>query len=306
MRRLLVLLAIALLFSFLFVAVAHAEESQNEDPEEPPEFNPTILGIIVGFILSITNAPLQLLLGWIHDLMVEPVNPSLFSGIWSIITYILSLFYGLILLFIGFKFLFSGYSPEQRDNAKRNLTNIIIMIVLIQSSYILYCAGLELSGALTGIIFKMIDPDFFLFTIDNIPNIFLQFILEIPYIIHLVLTLVLLALRYIVVICGVALFPIGIFCYLIEPLRAYGKLILNVLLVIAILPFFYSIVFLASSMLLNITLFQNMKIILMIASFTIINFGTLIVLAFVIIKAALKVITPIMKVAGVVAKVAAI
>jgi len=305
MKRMFIVLAVALFFSFFFTAIAHAEGSQEEPPEQLP-FDPTILEILVDFILGIVNAPLQLLLGWIHDLMVEPVNPSLFSGIWSIITYILSLFYGLILLFIGFKFLFSGYSPEQRDNAKRNLTNIIIMIVLIQSSYILYCAGLELSGALTGIIFKMIDPDFFLFTIDNIPNIFLQFILEIPYIIHLVLTLVLLALRYIVVICGVALFPIGIFCYLIEPLRAYGKLILNVLLVIAILPFFYSIVFLASSMLLNITLFQNMKIILMIASFTIINFGTLIVLAFVIIKAALKVITPIMKVAGVVAKVAAI
>ena len=305
MKKWFTLLVIALFFSFLFIAIAHAEGSQEEPPEQPP-FDPTILEILIDFILSIINAPLQLLLGWIHSLMVEPVNPSLFLGIWSIITYILSLFYGLILLFIGFKFLFSGYSPEQRDSAKRNLTNIIIMIVLIQSSYILYCAGLEIAGALTGAIFKIIDPHFFLFTIDNIPNIFLQFILEIPYIIHLVLTLVLLALRYIVVICGVALFPIGIFCYMIEPLQAYGRLILNVLLVIAILPFFYAIVFLASSMLLGIPIFQNMKIILMIASFTIINFGTLIALAFVIIKAALKVITPIMKVAGVVAKVAAI
>jgi hypothetical protein len=304
MNKWFTLLVIALLFSFLFIAIAHAEDG-NEEPQQPP-FDPTILEILIDFILGIINAPLQLLLGWIHSLMVEPVNPSLFSGIWSIITYILSLFYGLMLLFIGFKFLFSGSSPEQRDKAKRSLTNIIIMIVLIQSSYILYCAGLELSGALTGAIFKMINPDFFLFSISGIPNIFLQFILEIPYVISLVLTLVLLALRYIVVICGVALFPIGIFCYLIEPLQGYGKLILNVLLVIAILPFFYAIIFLASSMLLGIPIFSNMKIILMIASFAIVNFGTLIALAFVIIKAAMKVITPVMKVASVVAKVAAL
>ncbi|MCX6741663.1 MAG: hypothetical protein NTX24_00610 [Candidatus Pacearchaeota archaeon] len=261
---------------------------------------------IFEFFLSVLNAPLQPLLDWIHSLMVEPVNPSLFSGIWSIITYILSLFYGLILIFIGFKFLFSGYSPEQRDSAKKSLRDIILMIVLIQSSYILYCAGLELSGALTGAIFKMIDPDFFLFTISGIPNIFLQFILEIPYIINMILTLVLLALRYILVICGVALFPIGIFCYLIEPLQSYGKLILNILLVVAIIPFFYAIIFLASSMLIGLPVFANMKIILMIASFTLVNFGTLIGLAFVIINAALKVITPVMKVAGVVAKVAAL
>jgi len=305
MRRLLTILAIAILFSFLFIAVAHAESGNEEPPQEPP-FDPTIIEILVDFILGIINAPLQLLLGWIKDLMIEPVNPSLFSGIWSIITYILSLFYGLILMFIGFKFMFSGYSPEQRDNAKRNLRNIIIMIVLIQSSYILYCAGLELSGALTGAIFKMIDPHFFLFTIDGIPNVFLQFILEFPYIINLVLTLIILALRYILVICGVALFPIGIFCYLIEPLQSYGKLILNILLVIAIIPFFYAIIFLASSMLVGLPVFAEMKIVLVMASFVLINFGTLIALSFVIINAALKVITPVMKVASVVAKVAAL
>jgi len=261
---------------------------------------------IFEFFLSVLNAPLQPLLDWIHSLMTEPVNTGLFASIWSIIVYILSLFYGLILIFIGFKFLFAGYSPEQRESAKKSLANIVIMMVLIQASYVLYSIALQLAGGLTSAVFNIIDPNFFILTIDNLPNIALQFILTLPYVVQLLITLVLLVLRYVLVLSGVVLFPIGIFCYFIEPLQSYGKLILNTLLVIMIIPFFYTIIFLASSMLLQIPLFQNMKIVVMIGAFTLVNIGTLLSVAFVIIKAALKIATPIMRVAGVVAKVAAL
>jgi len=261
---------------------------------------------IFEFFLSVLNAPLQPLLNWIRDLMTEPVNTSLFASIWSIIVYILSLFYGLFLLFIGFKFLIAGYSPEQRENSKKSLANIIIMMVLVQASYVLYSVALQLSGGLTSAIFNIIDPHFFILTIDNLPNIALQFILTLPYVVQLLITLVLLVLRYVIVLSGVVLFPIGIFCYFIEPLQGYGKLILNAILVVMIIPFFYAIIFLASSMLLQIPLFQNMKIVVMIGAFFLVNIGTLLLIAFVIIKAALKVATPIMRVTSVVAKVAAL
>jgi len=258
---------------------------------------------IFEFFLSVLNAPLQPLLNWIHSLMTEPVNTSLFASIWSIIVYILSLFYGLFLLFIGFKFLLAGYSPEQRENAKRSLANIIIMMVLVQASYVLYSIALQLSGGLTSAVFNIIDPHFFILTIDNLPNIALQFILTLPYVVQLLITLILLALRYVIVLSGVVLFPIGIFCYFIEPLQSYGKLILNAIFVVMIIPFFYAIIFLASSMLLQIPLFQNMKIVVMIGAFTLVNIGTLLLVVFVIIKAALKIATPIMKVASIVEKV---
>jgi hypothetical protein len=259
---------------------------------------------IFEYFLSVLNAPLQPLLNWIHDLLTEPVNTNLFSSIWSIIVYILSLFYGLFLLFIGFKFLLAGYSPEQRENAKKNLANIIIMMVLVQSSFILYSIILQIAGGLTSGVFNLISPDFFILTIDNLPNIALQFTLVLPYVAQLLITLILLVLRYVLVCAGIVLFPIGIFCYFIEPLQNYGKLILNTLIVIIIMPFFYTIIFLASSKLLQIPLFQNMKMVVMIGAFTLVNVGTLALIIFVIVKAALKVATPIMRIASIVAKVA--
>jgi hypothetical protein len=59
-------------------------------------------------------------------------------------------------------------------------------------------------------------------------------------------------------------------------------------------------------MLLNVSIFQNIKIVVMIGAFAMVNIGTLLLLAFVIIKAALKIATPIMRVTSVVAKVAAL
>lgn len=251
---------------------------------------------IFEFFLGILNAPLQPLLTWIHDLLTQPVSIDLFSSVWSIIVYILSLFYGLLLLFIGFKFLFAGYSPEQRENAKRNLANILIMVVLVQASFFLYSLILEVASGLTTAVFNLINPDFFLLTIDNLPNTALQFILVLPYIISLLTTLILLVLRYILVSAGVVLFAVAIFCYFIEPLQHYGQLILNGLLVIIAIPFFYSIIFLTSSKLLDIALFQNMKIVLMIGTFTLVNLLTLFLTGFAIINSALKVAGPVMKI----------
>src|SRR3989344_4141777 len=90
------------------------------------------------FLLSILNAPIQPLLDMVYSLLTQPVNIDLFSGIWSIIIYILSLFYGILLMYVGFKFIISGYSAEKREKAKSDLANIIIMIVLVQASFFLY------------------------------------------------------------------------------------------------------------------------------------------------------------------------
>jgi hypothetical protein len=119
----------------------------------------------------------------------------------------------------------------------------------------------------------------------------------------LVITLILLTLRYLVVSVGVILFPIGIFCYFFDPLKHYGKLIINFLISNIILTFFFSIIFLASSMLLDVSAFQNIKILVMIGAFTLVNLVTLVIGLFVIVKSALKVASPVMKVVSVVGAV---
>jgi len=238
------------------------------------------------FLINIINLPIRPLLAMINNLMIEPANIGLFASTWSIIVYILSLFYGIFLLIIGFKFMISGNSPERREKAKKNLANILIMMVLIQASFMLYGLALDIMSAVTSVIYNQIPQGFFLVTNDNFSNIGLELIMILPYLLTLLITLIFLALRYILVGVGVIFFAIGIFFYFLDSLESYGKLILNYLGVLISLPFFYSIILLASSQFLNTGVFSNMKILVMIGGFSLVNFFTIILTLFVISKAA--------------------
>jgi hypothetical protein len=253
------------------------------------------------FLLYILNLPIKALLILINNLMIEPVNIQIFASTWSIIIYILSLFYGILLLITGFRFMLSGHSPEQREKAKRELMNNILMIIFVQASFFVYKLILEVISSMSAVVFSLIQDDFFLITIDSLGNIGLELVLLIPYIAVLVTTLIFLTLRYICVGIGVVFFAIGIFFYFIEPLSQYGKLILNYLFVLMTLPFFYSIIFLASSKFLELPIFANMKIIVMIGAFALVDVFTILLVLFVVIKAASSLsgpITTVAKVAG--------
>jgi len=245
------------------------------------------------FLIYLLNLPVQTFLFMTNNLMIEPVNIEIFASLWSIMIYMLSLFYGILLVFIGFRFLMSGHSVEQREKAKRSLTSIIAMMVLIQASYFLYSLSLEIISSMTSVMFSMIPEGFFLLTTDSLANIGLEIILLVAYLFVLLLAVIFLTLRYILVSVGVVFCALGIFLYFIEPLESYGKLILHYLGVLIALPFFYSIILLASSKLLAIDLFDELKILAMISGFTLIDLFSIFLLIFVIIKTASAVTKPV-------------
>jgi hypothetical protein len=222
-------------------------------------------------LLTAVNAPLQPLLDWIKSLLTAEVNPTLLLPIWSIIIYIISLFYGLFFLFAGFNFMISGYDSVKREHAKSWMRNIILMVIFVQSSYFLYSVILEVASSLTSGIIQLINPQFFLLTADSITSLSFQLVLMIPYVIVLTLTLIFLALRYLLVYVGVIFFAIAMFFYFIPPLAGYGKMIVNVLLIIAFTNFISALILLTSSLLISLPIFGNMKIVVMITSFVAIN-----------------------------------
>ena len=167
------------------------------------------------FLIEIINAPISPLLDLTKNLLTEPVSISLFSSLWAIIMYILSLFYGLLFMYAGFNFMVSGYDAEKRSKAKEWFRNIFIMIVLIQASYFLYFLIIDVNALLTAGIVNLIDESFFLLTADNIVNIGLQFFFAFFYVLTLFFTVFILVLRYVVVSIGIVFVPIGIFLYFI-------------------------------------------------------------------------------------------
>src|SRR3989344_3264940 len=86
------------------------------------------------YIANVINAPVKPLLGLIKTLLSEPTNLQLFVGVWAIILYIISMFYGFLIIYSGFNLIISGYDSRKRERAKDWLRNIIIMIILIQCS----------------------------------------------------------------------------------------------------------------------------------------------------------------------------
>ncbi len=239
---------------------------------------------IYEFFLDLMNAPLVPLLDFTKKILEAHPNIEIFQGIWGIMVYVLSMFFGLLFIYSGFQFLFSGHNVIKREIAKQWLKNTIIMIVLIQGSFYLYDLIIQLGSVMTSSVLTMVDPTFFLLTADNMVNMGLQFLFVTLYAVTLLFTILFLGMRYLMVAFGVIFLPFGIFCYFIPPLRSYGKLIINILLINIFVVFIDAIIILASSMMIDIPLFANIKILLMINCFAIINILFFILLRHVIIK----------------------
>ncbi|MBU1643979.1 MAG: hypothetical protein KKA62_04320 [Nanoarchaeota archaeon] len=238
------------------------------------------------FIISLLNTTIQPLLKLIQTLLTEPANVNTFLPLWAVIVYIISMFYGLFFMFAGFNLMISGYDSAKREKAKYWLRNVVLMIIFVQASFLIYSLVLELSSLMTAGVINIIDQKFFLLTLDNGLNFGLQLSLLIPYIIMLIITIILLGLRYLFAVVGVVFFPFAMFFYFIPPLQSYGKLITNLLLVVIFVPFFDAVLLFGASALLNISVFAGFKIVLTIVAFTAVNLLMIVLMIFAIIKAA--------------------
>ena len=128
------------------------------------------------FLLSLLNAPLHPLLDLNKNLLTEPVNIHLFYSLWAVMIYVISLFYGLFMLFAGFNFLISGYDASKRENAKMWFRNVILMIIFVQGSFYIYELLIEVGARLTAGVIGIIDPTFFLLSVDSALSFGMQLI----------------------------------------------------------------------------------------------------------------------------------
>ncbi len=245
------------------------------------------------FILAIVNAPIQPFLQMTLNLLSSPVNLNLFFSMWVIVIYVLSMFYALLLIGVGFNFMISGYDSEKRDHAKESLKNIIIMIVLIQSSFFIYGLAVDLSAIITSTTLTLVDPNFFLLGTGGIVDLGLAIMLSLVYLIALIFTSLVLVIRYAFVSFGVVLFPIAIFFYFMPPLKQYGSLIINFLGIAIFVTVLDSLILAGFGKLTTIGAVSNFQVIVLIASFVLINIFMFFLLFFAIIKSGSGVYTGI-------------
>ncbi len=250
---------IGFFFSYLFLSFCRNLYQSCQNPK-------------LNFILGVINAPLAPLLISVQNLLTSDVSTSAFYHIWSIIRYMISFFYIFLILYSGYVFLTANADPIRRANAKELLKNLVIIMVLVQGSYYIYDLLINISSNMSASIISFVDPHFFLLTADNITNIGLEFIFSFSYMLTLFATVILLVFRYIMVAIGVIFFPIGIFCYFIPPLKSYGRFIVNLFMIMIFITFFDLLIILVCSQVVDISIFENMKILVMITCFGIVNY----------------------------------
>ena len=288
------------LITLLLIPFSFAEHNQEEKDTNYNIIQSIINGIVdkidtipeklFSFLLGVINAPIQPLVGLVRDQIGGTVNIDMFRSLWAIIVYIISMFYGLFILFAGISMMTAGHSAVKREQSKQWLKNSLLMIIFVQASFFLYSLVLEASATLSSGIIEMIDPNFFLLTLDNFININLQFFLALTYLAVLLLTALLLGLRYLLVMFGVIFFPLGIFLNFIPPLKSYGQLVINILGVVIFLPFIHALILLATSLITDVSYFANFKIVLMTSSFMLIDLSMLLLLLMAVVKSAFGVL----------------
>lgn len=238
------------------------------------------------FIASILNAPIQPLLSMTKDLLSAQIELSLFASLWAIMVYVLSMFYTLLIIWSGISFITSSYDMKKREQAKEWLQNIVVMIILVQASFFIYQLAVELGAVMTSTTLTLIPSSFFELTFDNAINIALEIIFSLIYILTLLLASLILVIRYDIVAVGVALFPLAIFAYFLPPLRPYGLLLLHFLGVSIFVTFLDAVLLVGFAKLVEIPLFANIKILVMVAAFGLISLLMLFLMFFSVIKAA--------------------
>ena len=239
---------------------------------------------LLNLVVDVINLPLQPLLFLVKKLLSEEVNIDFLKGIWSIIVYILSLLYGILFIFSGISLMTSGNSAEKREKAKQGFQNTLLMIVFVQASFLIYQLILGFTNILSSSCMGLISDSFFVFTAENFSNLGMNLFFGMSYVVALLIAVIILAIRYILVAFGVVAFPIAIFLYFFPPAKQYGKLILNILVVAAIMPFINVLILLMGSQMLNIEVFNNLKILVMIASFFLVIVVNLMMFSFIISK----------------------
>jgi len=240
-------------------------------------------GTIKNALLSFNNTLMNLT----KELLSANPDPAPLFSWWQTIITIISAFYLLIFLIIGFQFLLSGNNATKREQAKEWLKNVVIMIIAVNISFYLYQLALELSTAITQYLWEAGFEQFFQNTLYSATGIIFIFFS----IIAIGLALITLFIRYLFLLAGVILFPIAIFLYLTPKLDAWGKMIFNFLGVMLVIQLLDIIILIATQQVM-IQLAGNIGTALILPlGFTVIALTNTLAIIYAIIKSALTITT---------------
>jgi hypothetical protein len=229
-----------------------------------------------GILLSnLVNEPIRPLVDLLQYLLSTPPAIELFGSLWSLSVYLVSTFYSLFVIFAGLLFVISAPKPEARVQAKEWLENVILMIIAVQSSYLIYSFAIQIISGISAGMLQLLPPNLFLLTIDNSYSLGYDLAAMGSYGALLLLTNLVLGGSYLISSAGVALLPIGLFLYFIPPTKGLGRGIISALAAVTTIPALTSFCLLAASELIKHSGLRGFKIFILTSALATANIGIL-------------------------------
>lgn len=255
-----------LLIFFIVILLSTSVFASHRDEEESEcgltNIGQCIINAIIGAITGILNLILYPFVETTLSFLRTQPNVDAFYYLWRTIVSIISVLYVLIIGFSGLYLILKSDSVEGRIKAKSYLKNAIILIILIPSSFYLYDLLLKFTSGLSNIALSHVNESFFYIDYDSIGGAIEETIMYLIYLIAIIITLILLAIRYFFASIAIIFFPISILLYFFPFTQQYGKFMLNLILINLFIPFFASITLAGFSQLAHTGIFQNLQTLL--------------------------------------------
>ncbi len=159
----------------------------------------------------------------IKTFMTTNPDPDDLFDLWEKVVTLISAFYVLLFLIAGLKFILGAYDAGQREEAKAWFKNALFIVIVVNASFYLYKALLDIgSGVASGLWEKKFEELFSFAAISSLNLYSLHYLA-----LSAELLWFSLFFRYALLLIGVVVLPIGIFLFLVPPLKTYGSAILN-------------------------------------------------------------------------------
>ncbi len=175
--------------------------------------------------------------------MTTNPDTSLMYSTWEMVAHLISLFYLVIFLGIGLLFVFSSLDAGKRLKAKEWFKQAIFLVVGVNASFAFYTLFLGLGAAMAEYLWLEEYASVFSNETLSLLNLVLLFV----YGATVLLAFITLFIRYLILLLGTALIPLAVAFYFMPPLKAWGKMIIEILFACLLMQVVDVIIFIAAS-----------------------------------------------------------
>jgi len=231
--------------------------SLDEEPEECliVEFYEPSTWMSCGLAKMYQNAvdflimPLEQITEVFGELMTIEIDINLLAPFWAKVNYIASAFMVLLIIYIGYLWIFAAIDTEKRRLAKQQTVDLVYIVFFINLSLIFGWLLITITNSIVSYVWEsFLNQQISELSIREIvlsgaSTFILMFLYVIVFLVIGIPFFIKIITRHLVVMILIVLLPIIIILYYFIPTKQFGKKLIEILVINAFFPFIWMLVF---------------------------------------------------------------